>query len=208
MRIRLSQCEVALHPRRIVVDAERQVGGIGDVEEEPLDVGFRRADIGRRGQDRAVAAVVLGEAHIGDGRFGVVAGAAEEDRHFCRLHLRRLDDDLLLLLGRQHGGLAGRAHDQHRLGAVLLLEPQQGLERREIHRAVLVERRDQRDERAGDFLFGHAVSISEFDSLPLVGRVGWGSGGDVLASTLASYLATPTPAPPHKGEGNRFYTLT
>ena len=43
MRIRLSQGEIALHSRRIVVDAERQVGGVGDVEEEPLDVGFRRA---------------------------------------------------------------------------------------------------------------------------------------------------------------------
>ena len=73
--------QVALHPRRIVVDAERQVGGVGDVEEEALDVVFRRADIGRCGQDRAVGAVVLGEPDVGDGRFGVVAGAAVEDRH-------------------------------------------------------------------------------------------------------------------------------
>ena len=73
--------QVALHPRRVVVDAERQVGGVGDVEEEALDVGLRRADVGGRGQDRAVGAVVLGELDVGDGRFGVVAGAAEEDRH-------------------------------------------------------------------------------------------------------------------------------
>ena len=64
--------QVALHPRRIVVDAERQVGGVRDVEEEALDVVFRRADIGRRGEDRAVGAVVLGEAHVGDGRVSVL----------------------------------------------------------------------------------------------------------------------------------------
>ena len=58
----------------------------------------------------------------------------------------------------------------------LLLEAEQGLERREIDRAVLVERRDQRDERACDFLFGHAVSPKLSHSLPLVGRVGWGVG--------------------------------
>ena len=64
-----------------------------------------------------------------------------------RLHLRALDDDLLLLLGREHRGLAGRAHDQHRRGAVVLLELEQRAERREVDRAVLVERRDHRDER-------------------------------------------------------------
>src|SRR5271169_5752629 len=40
---------------------------------------------------------------------------------------------------------------------------------------------------------------------PLVGRVGWGSGGVTLASTLASYLTTPTPAPSHKGEGKELH---
>ena len=53
--------QIALHPGRIVVDAERQIGRIGDVEEEALDVGLRRTDIGRRSQDRAVGAVVLGK---------------------------------------------------------------------------------------------------------------------------------------------------
>src|ERR1700720_1636377 len=47
----------------------------------------------------------------------------------------------------------------------------------------------------------------KFDSLPLVGRVGGGSGGDARASTFKTYLPPPTPAPPHKGEGKRFYTL-
>ncbi len=140
--------KVALHARRIVVDAERQIGGVGDVEEEALDVGFRRADIGGRRQDGAVGAVVLGEADIGDRRLGVVAGAAEEDRHARRLHLGGLDDDLLLFFGRQHRGLAGRAHDQHRRRAALFLEFEQRAKRGEIDRAVLVERRDQRDERA------------------------------------------------------------
>src|SRR5580704_9815859 len=35
--------------------------------------------------------------------------------------------------------------------------------------------------------------------------MGWGSGGDTLASTTVSNLATPTPAPPHKGEGKELY---
>jgi hypothetical protein len=53
--------QIALHPRRVVVDAERQVGRVGDVEEEAFDIGLGRADIGRRGKDGAVGAVVLGE---------------------------------------------------------------------------------------------------------------------------------------------------
>ena len=51
----------AFDPRRVVVDAERQVGRISHVKEEALDIAFRRADIGGRGQDRAVRPVVLGE---------------------------------------------------------------------------------------------------------------------------------------------------
>src|SRR6516165_9253520 len=43
--------QVALHPRRVVVDAERQIARVRHVEEEALDVAFRRADIGRRRQD-------------------------------------------------------------------------------------------------------------------------------------------------------------
>src|SRR5580704_4569711 len=36
---------------------------------------------------------------------------------------------------------------------------------------------------------------------PPWGGRGWGSGGGARASTFATHLATPTPAPPHKGEG-------
>ena len=114
--------QITLHARRVVVDAERQVGGIGNVEKEALDVAFRRADIGGSCQYRAVGAVVLGEADSVDGRLCVVAGAAEEDRQARRLHLGGLDDDGLLFLRRKHRGLAGRAHDQHRGRALILLE--------------------------------------------------------------------------------------
>src|SRR4029453_18069295 len=53
--------QIALHPRRVVVDAERQVGGIGNIEEEALDVGLGGADVGGSRKDGAVSAVVLGE---------------------------------------------------------------------------------------------------------------------------------------------------
>ena len=55
----------------------------------------------------------------------------------------------------------------------------------------------------------HAGADLLIFSLPLVGRAGWGSGGDFRAKTLAKVsstpeqnLPTPTPTPPHKGEGN------
>src|SRR4029077_14528156 len=35
-------------------------------------------------------------------------------------------------------------------------------------------------------------------SLPLVGRVGWGLGGDASASTPEQNLPTPTPSPPQQ----------
>ena len=38
---------------------------------------------------------------------------------------------------------------------------------------------------------------------PLWGRVGWGSGGRALTSTAVHHRTTPTPAPPHKGEGKK-----
>ena len=38
--------QVALYPRRIVVDAERQIGRIRDVEEEALDIGTSRLSQG------------------------------------------------------------------------------------------------------------------------------------------------------------------
>src|SRR5580692_5469027 len=51
------------------------------------------------------------------------------------------------------------------------------------------------------FCLGMRFQSPRSYSLPLVGRVGWGSGGDARASTFTTYLTTPTPAPPHKGEG-------
>ena len=156
--------QVALHPRRVVVDAERQVGGVGDVEEKSLDIVLGRADIGGGGQDGAVGAIVFGEPHIVDRCLGVVAGAAEEDRHAAGLHFRGLDDDLFLFFRREHGSLAGRAHDQDRGGAVVGLKFQQRSERLEIDRAVLVERRDQGDERTGEFL----ARISNLQISPMI----------------------------------------
>ena len=43
---------------------------------------------------------------------------------------------------------------------------------------------------------------AEFSLPPCGGGSGWGSGGDAKAFTPAPHLTTPTPAPPHKGEGN------
>jgi hypothetical protein len=63
-----------------------------------------------------------------------------------RLHLDGFDDDFLSFLRREHRGLASRPHDQHRRRAVPLLKFEQRRERGEVHRAVLIERRDQRNE--------------------------------------------------------------
>ena len=141
--------QVALHPRRVVVDAERQIGGVGDVEEEALDVGLRRADVGRRSQDGAVSSVILGEPDVGNGGFGVVAGAAE-DKGVAAVFILAVSTMIFFFSSRgEHGGLAGRAHDKGRRGAVVSLELEQRAERLEVDRAVLVERRDQGDRRAG-----------------------------------------------------------
>ena len=115
---------------------------------------LRRADIGGRRQDGAVGAVVLGEADVGDGRLGVVAGAAEEDRHARRSSSSRVSTMILLLLLRgEHRGLAGRAHDQHCADVPLSSWNLSRVRKRgEIHRAVLVERGDQGNERAGQQL--------------------------------------------------------
>ena len=147
--------EIALHPRWIVVDAERQIGCVGNFEEEALDIALRRADIRGCCEDRAVRAVIFGKSDGGDRCLGVVAGAAEEDRHGWRLHLRGLNDDFLSFFRREHRGFAGRAHDQHRRRAVRLLEFEQRRKGGKIDRAVFVERRDQRNERARRPLFIH-----------------------------------------------------
>ena len=122
--------QIALHPRRIVVDAERQIGGVGNIEEEaarcrPRARRYRRAPPGWRRRRRC-------PWRTGHWRWS--------SRYCCRcsrrrsacggLHLRGLDDDLLLLLRRQHRAFAGRAHDQDCGGAVVLLEFEQRAETR------------------------------------------------------------------------------
>jgi itaconate CoA-transferase len=47
------------------------------------------------------------------------------------------------------------------------------------------------------------AEFSEFSLPPCGGGLGGGSGGGPEASTPASFVATPTPTPPHKGEGNK-----
>src|SRR3546814_9860701 len=55
-----------LHPRRVVIDTQRQLDRVGHLQIELLDVGFGRADI-RGGRDhRAVGAIGVGEADIVD----------------------------------------------------------------------------------------------------------------------------------------------
>ena len=148
--------QVALHPRRIVVDAERQVGGVGDVEEEALDVGLRRADIGGRRKDRAVGAVVLGEPDIGDGRLGVVAGAAEEDRHRGRSSSSRVST-MIFFFSSGESIEVSPVEPMIRIARVpwSCWNLSRRAKRREVDRAVLVERRDQGDERAGQLLARH-----------------------------------------------------
>src|SRR6202044_3861453 len=60
-----------------------------------------------------------------------------------------------------------------------------------------------------DVLADRRHTRAAYCSLPLVGRVGWGSGGGAREMTVAqrkapkifARLDDPTPAPPHKGEG-------
>ena len=47
----------------------------------------------------------------------------------------------------------------------------------------------------------HRGAVCLIFSLPLVGRAGWGREGTSQSSPFARNLATPTPTPPHKGEG-------
>ena len=72
--------QIALHARRIVVDAEREICCVGDIEEKSLDVRLGRADIGGRCQDSAIGAVFLGKPHILDRRRSIVAGCAKEEQ--------------------------------------------------------------------------------------------------------------------------------
>ncbi len=52
-------------------------------------------------------------------------------------------------------------------------------------------------------LFQLFMSEPEATPSPLVGEGGVGGReGKLLPSTLAQNLSTPTPTPPHKGEGN------
>jgi hypothetical protein len=147
--------EVGLHARGVVVDAERQVHRVGHLEEVRLDVRLRAAHVRRRREDGSVGAVRLGEADVLDRRARVVPGAAVEERHAVRLHRRGADDDLLALGLGEHRHLARRAHDQHGARAVLALELEQRAERAVVRPAAVVERRDQRDERAFDACAGH-----------------------------------------------------
>src|SRR5271165_5557269 len=86
--------KIALHPRRIVVDAERQIGCVRNVKKKALDVILGGTDIGGCRQDRAVSTVIHGKTYIRYGGLRIVAGCAEEDRHARRLHLGGLDNDV------------------------------------------------------------------------------------------------------------------
>ncbi len=179
--------QVALDPGRVVVDAQRQVGGVGHFEEIGFGVGFGGADIGRRGQDRAVGAVGARELQVVDGGIGVVAGAAVEQLHPAGLHLGRLDDHLAPFFGRQQRDFTGGAHDQHGGGAVVFLELQQAAEGAEIDAAVAIERRDDGDEGPLDFHFAHDLLHMRMDCSIKKARLARGGWRLHLTIPLAAY---------------------
>ncbi len=149
--------QVGLHARRVVVEAHRQVGAVQHLQRIVGDRGVVGADVGGRGDDRAVGAFGLGVAHVVDGARGVVAGAAIVYEHGAGLHLRRLRDDGAAFLGAEHRDFAGRSHDQHRLGAVLGVPVQEGTEALEVDGPVFVHRGDKGHERPFGFDMGHAI---------------------------------------------------
>ena len=137
--------QIALDAWWVVVNAQRQVGRIGYFHEVVFDRIFWCADIGRCRQDGAVSAVGTRKTQVVDGGLRVVTGAAVEELHVPCFHLGRLNDNLVALLLRQHGHLAGRAHEQQGVGAVLRMPLHQGAETLEVDATVLVEWRDERD---------------------------------------------------------------
>ena len=122
------------------------------------------------------------------------------DRHreISRHRFRR--DRPRLRRARRHGAHAGRSRSGQSLG------------RRRRARRVRDRRQDQSEPRSR--LARRAFSVL---TLPLVGRVGWGREERAIvdgcitprdltyehSSTFVCDLPTPTPAPPHKGEGKR-----
>jgi hypothetical protein len=155
MRSRSSVLEVRADPRRVVVEAERDGRGIGDVEAELHDVGIGRADIGRGRDDRAVRALRRRLFDIGDGGVGRRAGAAVIEMHLACAHLHGLAHDGVALFRAQHGDLAGGSHEQDGRRAVFRVKLYQRAEAFEVDGAVLVHRRDKGDEGAFNQCAGH-----------------------------------------------------
>src|ERR1700722_16409382 len=57
------------------------------------------------------------------------------------------------------------------------------------------------------FCLGMRFQSPRSYSLPLVGRVGWGSGGDARTSPLANNFASPPPTPPPQRGGEKNFKL-
>ncbi len=142
--------QIGLHPRRIVIDAKRQVDRVGDLEIELLDIGFRRANIGQRGDDRAIGAVRRRKTDILDHLLGRRAGAAIEK---AMPPVRIFTVSAMIPLSpRAREATARRSSRMNRIAraAMLLLTIEQHPPRAKINLSPTVERRDRRDERSLD----------------------------------------------------------
>ena len=130
--------QVALHPRRIVVDAKRQIGRVGDVEEEALDVGFRCADISGRGKNRAVGAVVLGESDTSAMVESVLLPVQPKKIGIFAVFILAVSTMICFFSsGDKHRRFPGRPHDQNGRGAVIFMKLEQRSKRRRNRRIHL-----------------------------------------------------------------------
>lgn len=149
------------HPQRPgdVVEDAGDVDSVCDGREVAIDALFVRLVVVRSDDKQSIHAdLLVGEALFQHG-LGAVGARACDDRHAAANVLDHEAANLVVLLMRHRGALAGGAEREDAVGAVFDLEFDEAVERFEVDASVVVEWRYERDDRPFKMLHVHRCSF-------------------------------------------------
>ena len=149
---------------RDVVDDDRPVARAGDLLEVRDDPALRRLGVVRRDDEERVGAELVRPLGEVDGVRRRVGAGARDDRGRVADRLDRRADELEPLLVGQRRALAGRAGDDDSVRAVLDEVAREFLERVEVDRPVLAERRHDRRQDVSEHARreGYSAAVASF----------------------------------------------
>jgi hypothetical protein len=141
---------------RDVVHDDRELGGVGDVLEMGHEAALRRLVVVRRDDDDPVGAGLLGGLGQLEGLGGRIRPGAADQLALAPDRVTDRAEQVGLLLVGKGRRLAGRAHDEDRVGAVVREPGSELLRAVEVDTVIGPERRDHRgDDRSESS--GHAM---------------------------------------------------